>query len=200
MADIDHINKRFAEALLGISKSAELLPARLAQACDIIVASYQAGGGMFVFGNGGSAADAQHIACEMVGRFLQNRRAYKAQALSTDTSIMTALANDFGFETIFARQLEANARKGDVAIALTTSGNSPNVLAALRQARELGMKTIVFTGAGGGACKPLADVLLDVPATACPRVQEAHVVMYHILCELVEQTMVELSGQDKAGR
>jgi D-sedoheptulose 7-phosphate isomerase len=195
MADIAHIHKRFEEALAVIAESAKLFPARLAQASAMIVASYQAGGGMFVFGNGGSAADAQHIACEMVGRFLKNRRAYKAQALSTDTSILTALANDFGFETIFARQLEANARRGDVAIALTTSGNSPNVVAALRYARGLGMKTIVFTGSGGGECGPLADVLLDVPATISPRVQEAHVVMYHILCELVEQAMVELSGQ-----
>ena len=132
------------------------------------------------------------MAGELVGRFLAERQALKCQALSTDTSILTALANDYSFEIVFARQLEANARAGDVAIGITTSGNSANVVAALEKARALGMKTLALTGPDGGKCAPLADVLL---AAGCdgmptPRVQEAQGVIYHIICEFVEQQMI----------
>ncbi len=183
------IRKRFDESAETLALAQERLTDRLARAAEIIVAAYEGGGGVFLFGNGGSAADAQHVAGELVGRFLKNRRPLKAFALSTDTSVLTAIANDFGYDAIFARQLEASARPGDVAIALTTSGNSPNVVAGLKKARELGMKTIAFTGDGGGECSALADVLLDVPSTQTPRIQEVHVVAYHILCELVEQAL-----------
>lgn len=188
---LDLIHKRFDEALAVIAGCKESLAPRLAQAAAMIVASSRAGGGAFIFGNGGSAADAQHIAGELVGRFLKNRRPYRAQALTTDTSILTAVGNDFGFDTIFVRQLQAAARPGDVAIALSTSGNSANVTAALEHARKNAIKTIAFTGQGGGQCAQLADVLLSAPAELSPRIQEAHAVMYHILCELVEQALAE---------
>ena len=184
------IHERFEQTIETLRATEAHLAERLVQAADLIVAGYRAGGGVFLFGNGGSAADAQHIAGELVGRFLAERRALKAEALSTNTSVLTCLANDYSFEMIFARQLEANARAGDVAVALSTSGNSPNVLAGLEAARRIGMKTIAFTGRGGGKCAPLADVLLDVPADHTPHVQEAHAVLYHILCEHIERAIV----------
>jgi D-sedoheptulose 7-phosphate isomerase len=185
------IAKRFEGSLLAIRQAQERLSPRLEEAAETIIRSYKAGGGVFIFGNGGSAADAQHIACELVGRFLKNRRALKAQALTTDTSVLTCLANDFSYNTIFSRQLEAGARRGDVAVALSTSGNSPNVVDALIFARQVGMKIIAFTGEGGGKCAAIADVLLDVPSSHTPHVQEAHAVMYHVLCELVEAAFAE---------
>ncbi|MFA6132769.1 MAG: SIS domain-containing protein [Phycisphaerae bacterium] len=183
------IRTRFQEALSVIAQTQTRLSGRLAAAAEIIIQSYRSGGGVFIFGNGGSAADAQHIAGELVGRFLLNRRALKAVALTTDTSVLTCIANDFDYNSIFARQLEGNARSGDVAIGLSTSGNSANVVAALEYARGNGIKTIAFTGSGGGKCAALADVLLDVDCAHTPHTQEAHAVMYHILCELVEATM-----------
>ena len=186
----EQIRKRFDESLGAIRLSQEHLAGRIAEAADLIIDSYKAGGGVFVFGNGGSAADAQHIASELVGRFLKERRALKAQALSANPSLLTCLANDYDFETIFARQLEASAGPGDVAVGLTTSGKSPNIVAGLAKAREIGMRTIAFTGSGGGKCAELADILLDVPAGSAPRIQEAHAVIYHIICELVEAAFV----------
>jgi D-sedoheptulose 7-phosphate isomerase len=167
----------------------EHLGGRIEEAARLIVAAYRAGGGVFTFGNGGSAADAQHIAGELVGRFLINRPALRAEALSANTSILTAVANDFSFDRIFVRQLEANGRPGDVAWGLSTSGNSPNVVAALEFARERGLKTIALTGQGGGRCAACADVLLDVPCTCTPRVQEAGTLVYHLVCELVESAV-----------
>ena len=188
---MDEIKQRFEHSVRVTAATGEKLAGRIAEAVEVVVASLRGGGGVYVFGNGGSAADAQHIAGELVGRFLKERRALKAQALTTDSSILTCVANDYTFEQIFARQLAAAGAEGDVAIGLTTSGNSPNVLAALRLAREMGLKTIALTGAGGGRCAELADVLLDVPETLTPRVQEAHAVIYHVLCELVEAAFVE---------
>lgn len=181
------IRSRFDETLQIIRLTEEHLSARIEEAADAIIACCKAGGGVFLFGNGGSAADAQHIAGELVGRFLKERKALRAEALSTDTSTVTCIANDYGYDRIFSRQLEGKGRAGDVALGLTTSGNSPNVLAALQTARSLGMKTIAMTGSGGGQCAPLADILLDVPCKgpSC-RIQEAHSVIYHVLCELVE--------------
>ena len=184
------IERIFEESIRAKQAAREHLTGRIVEAVEIIVSSYRAGGGVFLFGNGGSAADAQHVAGELVGRFLKERRALKCEALSTNTSVLTCLANDYDFEMIFARQLEANARAGDVAVGLSTSGNSPNVVAGLKFARENGMKTIAFTGPGGGACADFADVLLDVPADATPRVQEVHQVIYHAICELVERAIV----------
>lgn len=182
----DAINKRFGEASAAVKLTGEHLAGRIAEAVDLIVTSYRAGGGVFTFGNGGSAADAQHMACELVGRFMKERPGMRAEALSSNIASITSIANDYGYEAIFSRQLEASARPGDIAIGLSTSGNSPNVLAGLAKAREMGLKTIAMTGSGGGKCTDLADVLLDVPSNATPRVQESHAVIYHIICELVE--------------
>jgi D-sedoheptulose 7-phosphate isomerase len=187
----DVIAKRFDEHAAAFDAAREHLAGPIEAAAQLIIDAYRNGGGVFLFGNGGSAADAQHIAGELVGRFLINRPALKAQALSTDTSILTCLANDFSYEEIFSRQLEANAAPGDVAFGLSTSGNSPNVVRALQYARENGMKTLAFTKAGGGKCAELADVLVDVPSEATPRVQEIGMLAYHILCEVVEKTLAE---------
>jgi D-sedoheptulose 7-phosphate isomerase len=183
------IRKAFEEhAALTAAAQKHLIP-RIAQAAETILAAYRDGKGVFLFGNGGSAADAQHIAAELVARFLRKRQAFRAEALSTNTSILTAVANDDSFEQIFVRQLEANAEAGDVAVALSTSGDSANVVAALRYAREHGLRTIALTGQGGGKCKALADVLLDVPSRQTPRVQEIGTLVYHLLCQLVEDAL-----------
>ena len=182
----DVIETRFAQAVEVIQQTQQNLSQRLEEAAEVLIRCLGAGGGVFIFGNGGSAADAQHIAGELVGRFLVERPPLRAEALSVDTSVLTAIANDYGYQQVFARQLAGKARPGDVAIALSTSGNSPNVVAALEQARAMGLDTIAFTGAGGGKCAALADVLLDVPSSESPRIQEAHALMYHILCEIVE--------------
>jgi len=189
----DEIRKRFLESSEITRKAGERLSGRIAQAAGIILDAYRSGGGVFAFGNGGSAADAQHLVGELVGRFLRDRRGLRAEALTVNSSTLTALVNDFGGERIFSRQLEANAKAGDVAVALTTSGESANVVAALETARRIGMKTIVMTGEGGGHCAALADVLLDVPSRLTPRVQETHAVVYHALCEMVEAA---IDGKD----
>ena len=185
---IETILSRFDESISVLAAAREALAGSLAEAAGIVIDACRSGHGVFVFGNGGSAADAQHIAGELVGRYLLERRGIKAVALSTDTSIVTAVANDYGFERIFARQIEALAVAGDVAVAISTSGNSANVVAALEQARQIGMKTVSLTGPGGGRCAALSDVLLAVPAGGqpTPRIQETHMVLYHTLCELVE--------------
>ena len=185
------IRSRFEESVSVVRQVGEKLSGRIEEAARLIVAGYNADGGLYAFGNGGSAADAQHIASELVGRFLIERKALRAQALTTDSSILTSVANDYGFETIFSRQLEACGRAGDVAVGISTSGDSPNVLAGLRIAGQIGMKTIALTGPGGGKCAELADILLDAgdEGAPTPRVQEAHMVIYHVLCELVEAAM-----------
>ncbi len=187
---LEKIKQRFEESAEILQLTQQRLAGPLRETTEIIISAYKAGRGVFIFGNGGSASDAQHIACELVGRFLKKRRALKAVALTTDTSVISAISNDYGFEQIFVRQLEANAVSGDIAIALSTSGNSLNILAGLKKAREMGMRTIAFTGDGGGRCAELAEVLLDVPCKKTPRIQEAHAVLYHILCELVEDAFL----------
>ena len=184
---IEDINRLFEESAATVGRAKQRLAGRIAEAAEIIIEAYKSGGAVLLFGNGGSAADAQHIAGELVGRLLAERRPLKAEALSTDSSVLTAIANDYGYDAIFARQLEAKGARGDVAVALSTSGNSASVVAGLAKARELSMKTVALTGEGGGKCAKYADVLLDVPARSSPRIQEAHAVIYHILCELVER-------------
>ena len=186
------VNKRFSEHLSVVQAAMERLPESIAMAVELIIESYRSGGGVFLFGNGGSAADAQHIACELVGRFLLERSPMKAQALSTDTSILTCLGNDYSYEMIFVRQLQAGARPGDVAVALSTSGNSPNVVAALKYAKENHLRTIAITGEGGGKCAEYAEVLLDIPTKGSPGVQNVGMVVYHILCELVERAWAQM--------
>ncbi|MDB6102019.1 MAG: phosphoheptose isomerase [Gammaproteobacteria bacterium] len=148
--------------------------------------SIRRGGKLLLFGNGGSAADAQHIAAELVIRYKTDRPAIAAIALTTDTSALTACSNDFGFNDVFARQVEALARPGDVAVGFSTSGKSPNVLAGLREARKRAAQTTGFTGAGGGAMTELCDAILAVPSTVTARIQEMHISVAHMLCKALE--------------
>jgi D-sedoheptulose 7-phosphate isomerase len=156
-----------------------------------VLESLDAGGKVFFFGNGGSAADAQHLATEFVVRFRQNRRALSALALHTDTSVMTACANDFGFETVYARQIEALAKAGDVAFGISTSGNSANVINGLEAAKGKGCLTVAFTAEGGGECARVADLAFRAPTPVTARAQECHLLTGHILCDLIEETFVQ---------
>ncbi len=161
----------------------------IARAVEMIAGAFAVGNKILVFGNGGSAADAEHICAEFLVRFSMQRRALPAIALTTNPAATTACGNDFGFEQIFARQVEAFGRPGDVAWAISTSGNSPNVLAAMQCAREAGLGTIGLTGADGGAIASFCDVLMAVPSRHTPRIQEVHLVTYHTICHLVEERL-----------
>jgi D-sedoheptulose 7-phosphate isomerase len=154
-----------------------------------MAASLRAGGKVLTFGNGGSAADAQHLAGELVGRFLRDRPSWPALALTTDPSVITAIANDLGYDAVFRRQIEAHGRPGDVAVAISTSGRSPNVVEAVRLARERGLVTVGLTGGGGGTLRGLVDHLIDVPHPHTPRIQEVHGMVVHLLCQIVEDTL-----------
>jgi D-sedoheptulose 7-phosphate isomerase len=167
----------------------------IAAAAKLIVRSFDCGGKLLIMGNGGSAADAQHFAAELVGRFRCERAAIPAIALSTDTSILTAVGNDYGFESIFARQVEALARPGDMGFGISTSGRPPNVVKALATARRLGCATIVLTGGDGGSLLPLADAVIMVPSDQTPLIQEAHLTIIHILCHLIEQASLRTDQQ-----
>jgi D-sedoheptulose 7-phosphate isomerase len=155
---------------------------RVSQAC---IDALRRGNRILLAGNGGSAADAQHISAEFVSRFMYDRPGLPAMALTTDTSALTAIGNDYGYELLFQRQLEANGRAGDIFIGITTSGNSKNILSAVRRARELGIFTVCFCGAGG-VIASLCDAVIAVPSTSTPRIQEAHITIGHIICGLVE--------------
>jgi D-sedoheptulose 7-phosphate isomerase len=150
-------------------------------------AALAAGSCILLCGNGGSAADAQHAAAELTGRFRRDRRGLAAIALTTDTSAITAIANDYGFDQVFARQVEALGRAGDVLVAISTSGNSPNVLAAIERAGALGLKTLALSGGDGGHAAARAELALVVPATDTARIQEAHIFLLHCLCEALEE-------------
>jgi D-sedoheptulose 7-phosphate isomerase len=162
----------------------------LTAAADALVSAYRAGHKALFFGNGGSAADAQHLAAEFLGRYLCQRRPLPALALNANTSAVTAIANDYGYEDVFARQLEALAAPGDVAVAISTSGNSPSVVDAVMSAQGLGIFTIGLTGASGGRLRGLVDVLIAAPSQETPRIQECHILLGHALCDAVEQAMV----------
>ena len=173
------------ERLLG---SAEVV-SMVAQVSEILVDSFRQGNKLILFGNGGSAADAQHIAAEFVGRFAFDRPALPALALSVNTSCVTAIGNDYGFDVVFSRQIEAIGRPGDVAIGISTSGNSPNVLRALMVAKELGFHTVALAGCTGGKLKGAVDHCICAPSNETPRIQECHLLVGHIIAELVEQTI-----------
>jgi D-sedoheptulose 7-phosphate isomerase len=161
----------------------------LVSVAERLCASLRQGGKILVFGNGGSAADAQHLAGELVGRFLRERPGLPALALTTDPSVVTALGNDLGFEAVFRRQVEAHGRAGDVAIGITTSGRSANVVAALAAARQRGLVTVALTGSGGRQLQGAVDFLIDVPHGETPRIQEVHGMVVHLLCQMVEEGM-----------
>ncbi|MFN8140142.1 MAG: SIS domain-containing protein [Fimbriimonadales bacterium] len=158
-------------------------------AAKAIIESLNSGGCIMLCGNGGSAADAQHIAGEFVGRFLKERRALPSLALHTNTTVMTAIGNDYSFDTVYARQVEAHGKKTDVLIAITTSGNSANILNAAEQAKRQGITVIGLTGGTGGKLKPLCDICICVPSDSTPRIQEMHILIGHTLCQLAEQAI-----------
>jgi D-sedoheptulose 7-phosphate isomerase len=170
----------------------------LSLAADALVQAYRSGHKAIFFGNGGSAADAQHLAAEFVGRYLRERRPLPALALNGNSSAVTAIANDYGYDQVFARQLEALAVPGDVAVGISTSGVSPSVLEGLRCARRLGLFTIGLTGASGGLLHGLADALIAVPSQETPRIQECHILAGHALCGAVEQSLMDASASPAA--
>lgn len=169
------------------------LPA-MTVAADALIAAYRAGRKALFFGNGGSASDAQHLAAEFLGRYLRERRPMPAVALDTNTSAVTAIANDYGYEHVFARQLQALAVAGDVAVGISTSGNSQSVLEALTMARSLGLYTIGLSGAAGGRMRELVDVLIAAPSNETPRIQECHILVGHALCDAVEKAVAEAAS------
>jgi D-sedoheptulose 7-phosphate isomerase len=166
----------------------------IGRAGDAIVAALRQGNKLLLFGNGGSAADAQHLAAEFVGRYVAERAPLPAIALTTDTSALTAIGNDYGFEQVFVRQIRALGRRGDVAIAISTSGRSRNVILGIEAAREAGLATIALTGGDGGNLAPIVDVAIVVPSTTTARIQECHITIGHVLCEYVDGELPEKAG------
>lgn len=188
--DPNDVKAQLAEQRNLLRKMDEELSAPIAAAAALLVAAFSAGNKVLVMGNGGSAADAQHFAAEMVGRFMTERRALPAIALTTNASILTAVGNDYGFDRIFSRQIEALARPGDVVIGISTSGNSANIAMALEAAGVRGCRTIGLLGKGGGVISGLVDIPLVVPSSVTPRIQEGHITIIHIICDLVEKGLL----------
>jgi len=183
------ILKRFKESSEVKTRFLKENLAKLLDVIKLVSHTFESGNKLFFFGNGGSAADAQHMAAEFVNRYIMNRPPLPAIALTTDTSILTSVSNDFAFSEIFAKQLRALGKERDVAIGITTTGNSPNIIKAFEVAKEMGMKTVAFTGNDGGAIGKMVDFSLVVPSTSTPRIQEAHILIGHILCEMVEHSL-----------
>ena len=161
------------------------------EAACLITACFRSGGKLLFFGNGGSAADAQHLAAEFVGRFVRERAGLPAIALTTDSSILTAVGNDYGFDRVFARQLEALGRAGDVAIGISTSGNSPNVLEGIKAAKRERLTTIGLSGKDGGMLAKEADLTITISSSSTARIQECHIAVGHLLCELTEEALAQ---------
>jgi D-sedoheptulose 7-phosphate isomerase len=180
------ILKRFKESNEVKTRFLKESISQLLDAIKLIAHAFEAGNKLFFFGNGGSASDAQHLAAEFVNRYVMDRPPLPAIALTTDTSVLTSISNDYSFDEIFAKQLRALGKEGDVAIAISTSGKSSNVIKAIEVAKEIGMKTVALTGNDGGLLAKKADISLMVPSTSTPRIQEAHILIGHILCEMVE--------------
>jgi len=186
---MDHIKKLIEESIEVKNKilSNEGILKKIDELTDVAVAALKNNHRIYFCGNGGSAADAQHLAAEFSGRFYLDRDALPAEALHCNTSYLTAVANDYSYDVIYARLVKGLAHKGDVLIGLSTSGNSVNIVKAFETAREKGVITVAFTGAGGGKLKELSDYLFDVPSKNTPRIQESHIMIGHIICQLVEQ-------------
>jgi len=193
-ADFEHRAVKSIEGSIAVKQRLlgdTVLISSIARVSEVSLAAIKNGNKLLLFGNGGSAADAQHIAAEFVGRFALDRPALPALALSVNTSCLTAIGNDYGFDQVFSRQLEALARPGDVAIGFSTSGNSPNVLHAISTAKKMGLQTVALTGTPGGKLKQAADLdhCVCVPSSETPRIQECHILIGHIVSELVEQEL-----------
>jgi D-sedoheptulose 7-phosphate isomerase len=183
------IDQAFSEHIETLKKTHITITQNIEIAADLIAKSLTSGGTIFWCGNGGSAADSQHIAAEFVGRFKKDRRPLRSIALTTDSSVLTCVANDYSYEEIFSRQLNALGRDGDILVAITTSGKSENIKQALIQAQNMGIKTIGLLGKKGGECKDYSDVSLIVPSDITARIQETHILIEHLLCELVEHKL-----------
>lgn len=168
-----------------------VIAATIEQVVRQIVETFRRGGRVYFCGNGGSAADAQHLAAEFSGRFYQDRKALPAEALHCNTSYLTAVANDYGYDAVYARIIDGIGQPGDVIIGLSTSGNSPNIVEAFRSARTRQMHIVAMTGMSGGAMKDMCDFLINVPSTDTPRIQESHIMLGHIICQLVETRYFE---------
>ncbi len=186
---VEKIRAMAAESLDAKRRFFEESIADVARAAQMIIESMRAGGKLMSFGNGGSAADAQHIAAELAFRMGRERDALPALSLTTDTSLLTAISNDRSFDFVFARQIQSLGRRGDVALAISTSGNSANVIEAVKQAREMEIRTIALLGAGGGKVAALVDLPLVVPHHDTPRIQEVHIAAGHIICQLIEDAL-----------
>lgn len=184
--DVCLMLERVSRNFLTLKESAK----HILSAVDLLKQAVFSGKKVFFCGNGGSAADAQHLSAELVGRYKIDRKPIAGIALTVDTSILTAISNDYGYEAVFSRQLEALGNEGDVLVALSTSGNSQNVVNAMKTAREKKIKTLALTGESGGKMKELADVLIAVPSTETNHIQEMHIVIGHYLCECVERSIV----------
>ncbi len=182
------ILKEKSDLCIQVAESSDIVR-NTALAAEMIITAYRRDGKILFCGNGGSAADAQHLAAELLGRFYYNRRALYAEALHVNTSYLTAVANDLSFDEVFARQLEAKGRKGDILVALSTSGNSKNTVKAALRAGELGMNIITLTGNNGGKLKALSDVNINVPSNDTARIQEMHITLGHSICQIVERTL-----------
>lgn len=182
----DTIKSQFDQNIKLHKFSKEQLASGILQAANLVIQAYKKGNKLLLCGNGGSAADAQHIAAELVGRFKKERKALPAIALTTDTSIITAVANDYSYDSVFARQIEALGKKGDVLIGISTSGNSVNVIKAIETAKSKELKTIGFLGRDGGNLKDIVEIPLVVPAQGSDRIQEIHILIGHIICGLIE--------------
>ena len=182
----ERIEAIFQESIIVKQNALKANMDSIVQAVNEITKTLKSEGKVIIFGNGGSAADSQHIAAEFIGRFQKERRSLAAIALTTDTSALTSLGNDYGFDIIFARQLAGLGRQGDTAIGISTSGNSKNVIEAIKLAKSMGLITIALTGEGGGQLAPLADIKIMVPSKVTARIQESHICIAHCVCELVE--------------
>jgi D-sedoheptulose 7-phosphate isomerase len=189
MASKSIFRDNFTSHIRTIELSCEVLDEPVNAIGQLLAKSIANGGTIFWCGNGGSAADSQHLAAELVGRFKNNRRALRSLALTTDTSVLTCVANDYSYANIFSRQVEALARAGDVLIAISTSGRSENILAVLKTAKDMGLITIAMLGKDGGSAKDISDHALIVPSESTARIQETHILIGHILCELIEQEL-----------
>jgi len=187
---VNHLVEASISVKQSLLKDAGLL-STVVKVSELLVEVFKQGSKVFLFGNGGSAADAQHIAAELVGRFAFDRPALPALALSVNSSCVTAIGNDYGFDRVFSRQLEALARLGDVAIGISTSGNSANVLLALSVAKKMGLHTVALTGSSGGKLKGNVEYCISVPSDETPRIQECHVLIGHVISELVEREIFQ---------
>lgn len=167
----------------------EVMIKKIEEAVSIVTTAFQQGNKVWFCGNGGSAADAQHLAAEFSGRFYKDRKALPAEALHCNTSYLTAVANDYSYDVIYSRIVEGTGNKGDVIVGISTSGNSTNIVKAFESAKALGMKTIGLTGVSGGKMKEVSDILFNVPSKITPRIQESHIMLGHIICELVEENL-----------